>query len=300
MGGRQHNEIREVRYTPLAQDAVGVEVISFAELRRRISGSGPVNRAERPDFHLLIHVTAGTVSHMVDFHDYALAAGSWLWVRPGQIQRFVDLANASGSVVLFPPDALAPNALLGSPLGDPYGCTLSLPGGADAEALEHGLAHLSEEFHSDGLPAHARSAVLHHLLTALLLRLTHYAATSGDVGSELTDTFVRFRAAVEQSFCAHRDVAHYSKQLGYAPRTLTRATLAAAGIGAKEFIDRRVVLEAKRLLVHTDEPAASVALKLGFPDASNFVKFFMLRADVTPIRFREMFRAGVEGNASQP
>ncbi|MCX5113465.1 helix-turn-helix transcriptional regulator [Streptomyces sp. NBC_00378] len=97
---------------------------------------------------------------------------------------------------------------------------------------------------------------------------------------------------MERDYTRVRDVGHYARALGYAPRTLARAALDAAGVGAKKFIDRRVVLEAKRLLVHGDEPVAQVAARVCFLDASNFVKYFTQRTDTTPAAFRTRFRPG--------
>jgi AraC-like DNA-binding protein len=57
----------------------------------------------------------------------------------------------------------------------------------------------------------------------------------------------------------------------------------AAGVAAKEYIDRRVLLEAKRLLVHGDQPAAKIAARLGFSSATNFSKFFRQRAGTSPL-----------------
>ncbi|WP_371870161.1 helix-turn-helix domain-containing protein [Ornithinimicrobium tianjinense] len=248
--------------------------------------------AQRPDFHLLLTVDEGVVWHMVDFHEYAVADGAWLWVRPGQVQRFGDLEGASGRVVMFPPDTLPPTSSTGTVLDDPFGPVLLTPSGADARAIREALDHLSAEFGSAGIPAPARSAILRHLLAVLVLRLTNLSAPVGTPRGDHAEAFLRFRDAVEQGFAEHRDVAHYAWRLGYSQRTLTRAVVAAVGVGAKEFIDRRVVLEAKRLLAHTDDPAASVAARLGFPDASNFVKYFALRAGLTPTRFRQQFRSG--------
>lgn len=45
-----------------------------------------------------------------------------------------------------------------------------------------------------------------------------------------------------------RGVAHYVGLFNYSPRRLTRAAIGAAGVSAREFIDRRVMLEAKRML----------------------------------------------------
>ncbi len=82
----------------------------------------------------------------------------------------------------------------------------------------------------------------------------------------------------------------YARDLRYSVRTLTRATRAATGRGAKRFIDDRVLLEAKRLLVHTDLSATAVGERLGFPDATVFTKFFRLRVGETPTAFRATAR----------
>lgn len=78
----------------------------------------------------------------------------------------------------------------------------------------------------------------------------------------------------------------YAAALGYSPRTLTRMSLAATGRTAKQVIDDRVVLEAKRLLAHTDRPVAAIGVDLGFSEATNFVKFFIAREGSSPTTFR--------------
>jgi AraC-like DNA-binding protein len=87
-------------------------------------------------------------------------------------------------------------------------------------------------------------------------------------------------------------VEEYARQLGYSVRTLTRATRAVTGSGAKRLIDDRVLLEAKRLLVHTDLPAAAVGERIGFPGATSFTRFFRQRAGETPAAFRNRARGG--------
>jgi AraC-like DNA-binding protein len=95
-------------------------------------------------------------------------------------------------------------------------------------------------------------------------------------------TFDRFRARVDEDFRHHRDVGYYARVLGYAERTLTRTVIAATGGTAKAFIDQRVVLEAKRLLVYRRVTAAVVAAELGFADPSAFSVFFTRVAGLRP------------------
>jgi AraC-like DNA-binding protein len=91
---------------------------------------------------------------------------------------------------------------------------------------------------------------------------------------------------VERDHAVTRRVEDYAAALGYSPRTLTRAASSATGRTAKQYIDDRVLLEAKRLLRHSGLPAKEVADRLGFIDASDFTKFFRLRTGMTPGAFR--------------
>ena len=134
--------------------------------------------------------------------------------------------------------------------------------------------------------AAAHKAALRHLLAILILHLAYAGLPDHPEVAGPGDTFVRFREAVERDFTRTRRLADYARELGYSPRTLSRATQAAVGITAKEFIDRRVILEARRLLAYGDCTAAQVARDLGFASATNFSKFFRQRSGSAPLAFR--------------
>lgn len=283
----------DVQRVPYVAGAGGeiLEVVTLEQMRRRMARLGVGRRTERPEFHLLLHLSSGDMVHTVDFREYAMSAGSWLWVRPGQVQRFGDLSGVDGALVLFREEALDPTSATVAGVGDPFGRTLWTPDTESAAATVRALSHLQAEFESLPQHSHVRLPVLQHLLAALLLRLTD---PSGQVGTaaapEHSEPFLAFRRLVEVSFTQHRDVDYYARKLGYSSRTLRRATITATGVGAKEFIDQRVVLEAKRLLTHEDQPVERIAARLGFPDASNFVKYFAHRTATTPAAFRAQAR----------
>ncbi|MNL40944.1 DNA-binding transcriptional regulator AraC [compost metagenome] len=54
-------------------------------------------------------------------------------------------------------------------------------------------------------------------------------------------------------------------------------------------IDQRVMLEAKRLLVHTHESIKEIGFALGFEEPTNFVKYFRKHSGLTPVAFRDKF-----------
>jgi AraC-like DNA-binding protein len=69
-------------------------------------------------------------------------------------------------------------------------------------------------------------------------------------------------------------------------RTLTRASLAVTGRTAKQVVDDRVALEARRLLACTTLSVAEVGRRLGFPEPTNFGRFFHRELGLSPGAFR--------------
>ncbi|MBO8186214.1 helix-turn-helix transcriptional regulator [Streptomyces spirodelae] len=287
--------IPELPYAPPpGVAATGIEVMTLSELRDRAARGGQrLADPQRPGFHQLFAVESGTLRQSVDFAGHTTGPGAWLWVRPGQVQQYQDVAEAEGTLILFQPAFPDPATAAAVGLDEATGAVSRHPYDEEARAVRIALDHLRFEFAAGRTPA-ARAAhteVLRHLLGVLLLRLVRLAGTEEQGPDAVTSSepFRRFRAAVEKDFARTRRVADYAHALGYSPRTLSRATRAAAGLGAKEFVDRRVILEAKRLLAHTDRSAARIAAALGFADATNFAKFFHQRSGTTP----GAFRAGV-------
>ncbi|MCP2350158.1 helix-turn-helix transcriptional regulator [Nonomuraea roseoviolacea] len=284
-----HGAVRQLRYLPAVGSAYGVEVLSFAALRS-MDAHRRRTQPQRPDFHVFALVSSGTGSHEADFHGYRLEEGSAVWIRPGMVHRWSDIDACDGPLILFRPGFLS--GLTASEAGTPacwhldrQRLSLALLA-ADHLDREHGAAVRT--------PRLASPALLSHLLAALILRalpdtpIPAGATTSHD---RRVAVFRAYRAAVEEHFTDWHHVADYARHLGHDVRTLTRATRAATGTGAKTFLDQRILLEARRLLAHTDLPVSGCARRLGFRDVGNFTTFFRRQADMPPATWRHVQRA---------
>ncbi|OSZ57854.1 AraC family transcriptional regulator [Streptomyces pharetrae CZA14] len=252
----------------------------------------PLGRVHRIDFHVVMVFAAGPVRHMVDFTEYEATAGDVLWIRPGQVHRFTTTSEYRGTVLTMQPGFLPRATVEATGLYRYDLPPLLRPGPPRLAALEASLAQLRREYEDTAtLPPALHTAVLRHSLTAFLLRLAHLATGSAEVAGRAGDTtFTLFRDAVEAGFATNHSVSAYADALGYSRRTLVRAVRAATGETPKAFIDKRVVLEAKRLLAHTDLPIGRVGAAVGFPDAANFSKFFHQHTETTPAAFRAELR----------
>ncbi len=252
----------------------------------------PLERVHRIDFHVVMLFGAGPVRHMVDFTEYEAMAGDLLWIRPGQVHRFSRSSEYRGTVLTMQPGFLPRSTVEATGLYRYDLPPLLRPDAAQLAGLEAALAQLLREYEDTAtLPLSLHTAVLRHTLTAFLLRLAHLAASTAQALRQRSDsTFTLFRDAVERDFATNHSVSAYADALGYSRRTLVRAVRAATGETPKAFIDKRVVLEAKRLLAHTELPIGRVGVAVGFPDAANFSKFFHQHTDQTPAAFRAELR----------
>jgi AraC-like DNA-binding protein len=252
----------------------------------------PLERVHRIDFHVVMLFGAGPVRHMVDFTEYEATAGDLLWIRPGQVHRFSRSSEYRGTVLTMQPGFLPRSTVEATGLYRYDLPPLLRPDAAQLAGLEAALAQLLREYEDTAtLPLSLHTAVLRHTLTAFLLRLAHLATSAAQALRQPSDsTFTLFRDAVERDFATNHSVSAYADALGYSRRTLVRAVRAATGETPKAFIDKRVVLEAKRLLAHTDLPIGRVGVAVGFPDAANFSKFFHQHTDQTPAAFRAELR----------
>ncbi|MET8169061.1 helix-turn-helix domain-containing protein [Streptomyces sp. NPDC102259] len=255
----------------------------------------PLDRVHRIDFHVVMLFDDGPVRHMIDFAEHEARAGDVLWIRPGQVHRFSKSSGYHGTVLTMQPGFLPRATVEAAGLYRYDLPPLLHPDEPQLAGLRAALTYLRGEYDDGGadgtLPLSLHTAVLRHSLTAFLLRLAHLAASSAEAARGRADTtFTLFRDAVERDFATNHSVSAYADALGYSRRTLVRAVRAATGETPKGFIDKRVVLEAKRLLAHTDLPIGRVGAAVGFPDPANFSKFFQLHTGNTPVAFRAELR----------
>lgn len=252
----------------------------------------PLERVHRIDFHVVMLFSDGPVHHMIDFAEYEATAGDLLWIRPGQVHRFSSTSEYRGTVLTMQPGFLPRATVEATGLYRYDLPPLLRPDERRLAALRAALSQLRREYEdSSTLPLSLHTSVLRHTLTAFLLRLAHLAASSAEAARRQSDTtFTLFRDAVERGFATNHSVSAYADALGYSRRTLVRAVRAATGETPKGFIDKRVILEAKRLLAHTGMPIGRVGAAVGFPDAANFSKFFHQHTELTPAAFRAELR----------
>ncbi len=245
----------------------------------------------RATFHYLILVTEGALRHDVDHITRTITPGQWLWVRPGHVQCWHPPGATRGPFILFEPDVLRPDtARLLAPLLAHKAPAVLSPHPKDTAWLEQTALQLLDEHRALGRrPLDLHHALRRSLLETLLLRLTNASditpTTTATIDTRRSDTYGRFVNALELHFREMHQATDYAELLGCSVRTLSRAAHDATGKKARELIDERRLLEARRLLGTARWDTRTVAAHLGFTDPANFGRFFRGHTDLTPTAF---------------
>lgn len=256
------------------------------------------------DHHRLMLVTKGHGTYEVDFEVIQCRPGTLVWARPGQLVRPGGQPGLDATLVCWTPgpwpaasDSPGAPAITVPDLPD-GGPTHRQLAGEDEDAVINEVSQLVVDCERELSPE-----LLRQQLATLLLRVRLLAAEGPATPGGEAETFVRFKDDLEHGYAGTRRVDDYADRLGCCVRTLTRASLAATGRSAKQLIDDRVTLEAKRLLAGTDLPVAEIGRRLGFPEPTNFGRFFQREVGQSPGGFRAAAAGEVEtggGWASVP
>ncbi len=150
------------------------------------------------------------------------------------------------------------------------------------------LQQVADEFRQE---APGRTALVEWLVRAALLHVAraHLAAARSDQGIRglgRAERFAGFRKLVEDHYREHWPLARYAASLKITEGQLNRLARNVAGTSAAELVQQRLLLEARRRLIHVAAPVAQIAYELGYQDPAYFCRIFKKRVGLTPSAFR--------------
>lgn len=107
-----------------------------------------------------------------------------------------------------------------------------------------------------------------------------------------TAFFRQFSLLVENHYREKHTVADYAELMGIAPKTLTHKLRKMNMAQPNEVIKDRIILEAKRLLIHTEMSAKQIAYALGYEDPAYFNRLFSSKVGDNTSNFRKKYNEG--------
>ncbi len=257
------------------------------------------------EFHDILLVTRGSGTFLLDGFPLEVRPGRVLFTAPGQVREW-RVAKLEGICLFFPALFLqeffrdtrfVDHLPYFRPEGSEESALLLVP--RAAALLRRQILAMRDELQS-GRPdsVHLLRAQLYEILIRLV-RL-HAAVHPAPASAPLHPIVRRYQALLEQHFRKVHRTGNYATRLAITPGHLTALCAQQLGRSAKRLLQERIAVEARRYLLYTDRPAASIAHELGFTDPSYFGRFFRKVAGTSPQKFRSDSAARLTGDRHGP
>lgn len=288
----QKSELPVYQINNFAQDEhVGNLVFDIKNLEDLACAYECTHHPHRHDFYNVLIVTEGHGIHSIDFIDYEVNPCTIFFLTPGQV-HYWDLAPGTKGYSLFfethfyaydqPLKRLKQFPFFGDN-GSPYlqlDCDQS-------DFVKNIVGQMKEEFHGD---KNQRDQVLRAYLEILLIKLNRFYKGDGqDTMSSpyLLQQVSHYENLVEENFIQYKSVQDYADMMAVTAKNLNAICKKAVGKTAGSIIKDRIMLEAKRLLMHSELSVNQIVAELNFKDPSYFVRFFRKNEGITPEHFRK-------------
>ncbi len=165
--------------------------------------------------------------------------------------------------------------------------TQSFPVHNNQDELESILNLLFIEYENTVQTARAYTLnSLVHLLGIWLERNAPSINSNLSQKDRASDYLKRFTQLVNQNFNRQLKLSTYASELGITEPYLNNICQQLLGKNAKQIVQQRVILEAKRHLIYTVQSISQIAYKLGFNDPAYFSRFFKRITRETPKDYR--------------
>jgi AraC-like DNA-binding protein len=160
-----------------------------------------------------------------------------------------------------------------------------------SEKIQAIFSEIKSEFEMDDS---SLEEMLRTLLKQIIIKSTRrwkqeHHPNAGEISHEIE--FSRtFSQLVEWHYTRYHTVAEYADLLNISPKALNKRITRYSNTTPNEVIKNRIILEAKRLLVHTSLSVKEIGYKLGYDDPSYFIRLFSKQAETSPQNFRLQYQ----------
>jgi len=242
---------------------------------------GQPDEPHRHEYYTCVLVSSANGEHIIDFESYPLKGGQVFFVGPGQVHQVIEKERSSGWAITFSPSFLVENGISLSFIQDLHlfqeaGAAPPLEPEDDMmNELNHLAEKMSEEFAHNRAWTYASVGAYLRLFLIQCQRSCTIPPDEHPQDRQAAVTLLKgFKQAVDEHFSEWHKVNQYADVLHVHPDYLNQAVKNLTGRTAKEHIQSRIILAAKRMLKFSALSAKEIAFELGFSEASHFSQFF--------------------------
>ena len=264
---------------------------NFYSFEQFLKDAEHLTKSHRHDFYTFVLTIDDVGSHIIDFEEYEIKPRRLFFINYDQIHSWKITEPMEGRIILFSKSfynlIYTGNTDIKSDTG-----LENLPAYVDIEEDDFSswlsvCGHIEHEFKKS---EKFSEEVICLLLKTCVLKMERIAKVSSSAVSRTDHKGMlveSFKKLVNANFRELKLTKGYAEKLSITPNYLNSLVKEVLGKPAGIVIRNRVILEAKRLLSHSDLTVRQISLELGFTDNSHFGKYFKKSTGFTPDNYRK-------------
>lgn len=241
-------------------------------------------------FYTLIIVKEGHGTIKVDFEEYTTRKSKVFLIGRYRKVSWIQIENLDALMIQFT-DSFYNQIYTGNPkirsdqtLAGEFPPSIQLSGEDETE-LNNLLHVISKEYNKR---TENSREIICLCLKALIMLYRRKSNLEGnwfiaDRKKKIVDDFTKL---LNSNFAELKTPKEFAKHLNISPNYLNAVCKEISNKTVSSLIQERIILEAKRLLTHTELTVSEIAFKIGFKDNSYFGRYFKKASGITPERFR--------------
>lgn len=255
--------------------------------------NGRVDVPHRHDYFTVLVIHKGNGMHKIDFNSYELNNCQIYFVSPGQVHQVIEKEKSEGYAMTFSTQFLIENSIQISfieslNLFHDYG--QSPPLVTNNHQYIKLASYTTEMYKLFNSTINMKELSIGAFLKLFLIECNNLCAIDpNDSNLETSENRIvtEFKKLVNMSYKLEHSTGFYANQLYITSDHLNRVIKSSIGKTAKEYIQSRIITEAKRLLYFSDLSNKEIGFELGFNEPANFSAFFKNNTQLSPTNFKK-------------
>ena len=253
--------------------------------------NGEPDLPHRHDYYTVILTRKANGKHFVDFQEYDFLGNQLYFIAPGQVHQIIENEQSFGYVIVFSVDFLVENNI---PIDFIENLRLfnifekNPPlqlNEQELSNLERYFEEIFQIFHHTEMEY--KDEALGSLLKLMLISCNNICSLPKREKNDKNSILSNFKVLINQFFKKWHTTTEYANELIISSDYLNRIVKAQTGKTAKEHIQSRIIVEAKRLLYFSEMSTKEIGFELGFSEPANFSSFFKSHVGLSPSKFIE-------------
>lgn len=279
-------KIRSIPVNPMANEfGLGMAIDKMRVKDLHTEGLEDAKRSHREDGHSFFLLERGNVSIEIDFQKYKIRPSSVLYIHPNQVHRIITFENVTVTSWSISNENLIPEYLK---ILEEITPAMPLVLNKETFTLISETATLCLKLF-DRKNSKLYYSILKdncNLLVALVASLYLERSKATYKASRPEYVAKAFKEILECNYTTIRQPAAYAQQLNISTPYLNQCIKNTTGYSVSHYIQQRVILEAKRLLSHSNKSVKEIATLLGYDDYPYFSRLFTKVTGMTALAFR--------------